>query len=192
MTKQATTRSAADDATNAADDVKNVATDVATDARNVAVDAGNEVAERTVVGLKEASAKAISMTADTQKSLGDTIEKFSKRLQGLSSFNQQNLAALAKSSEIASKALGSIGSEVAAYTKNSYEERLAAAQDISTARTVAELIEKQTSFAQHAYEGWAKQAAKLSEIYTSAAQDIAAPLGERISTATEEMKSIGR
>ena len=170
MTKQATARRAADDARNTAD----------------------EAAERTVVGLKEASAKAVSMTANTEKSLGDTFEKFSQRLQGLSSFNQQNLAALAKSSEIASKALGSIGSEVAAYTRKSYEDRLAAAQDISTAKTVAELFEKQTSFAQHAYEGWAKQAAKLSEIYTSAAQDIAAPLGERVSTATEELKSIGR
>ena len=132
----------------------------ATDAKNVAVDAGNEVAERTVVGLKKASAQAVSITADAQKSLGDNIEKFSQRLQNLSSFNQQNLEALAKSSEIAAKALGSIGSEVAAYTKKSYEDRLAAAEDISTAKTVTELIEKQTSFAQHAFESWAQQAAR--------------------------------
>ena len=190
MTKQATARSAVDDARTAADDARTVATDVATDAKNVAVDAGNEVAERTVVGLKKASAQAVSITADAQKSLGDNIEKFSQRLQDLSSFNQQNLEALAKSSEIAAKALGSIGSEVAAYTKKSYEDRLAAAQDISTAKTVAELIEKQASFAQHAFEGWAQQAARMSEIYTSAAKDIASPFGERVSAATEEMKSI--
>jgi phasin family protein len=189
MTKQATARSAADEAKAAAEDVKNVATDAAGDAKNVAVDAGNEAAERTVVGLKEASSKAISMTADTQKSMGESLEKVSQRLQGLSSFNQQNLEAFAKSSEIAAKALGSIGSEVAAYTKQSYEDRLAAAQDIASAKTFADLVEKQTSFAQHAYESWAKEAAKLSEIYTSAAKEIAAPLGERFSSATEEAKS---
>jgi phasin family protein len=158
----------------------------------VAEDAGNEAAERTVVGLKEASAKAVSMTADTQKSLGENIEKFSQRLQGLSSFSQQNLEAFARSSEISAKALESIGSEVAAYTKKSYEDRVAAAQDIASARTVVELVEKQTAFAQHAFEGWAQQAARMSAIYTAAAKDIAAPLGERVSAATEEMKSISR
>jgi phasin family protein len=188
MTRQTSARSAADDAKNAADDARNVEADVATDAKNVAVDAGNEIAERAVVGLKEASATAVSIAADAQKSVGDNIEKLSQRLQGLSSFNQQNLEAFARSSEIAVKALESIGSEVAAYTKKSYEDRLAAAQDISSAKTVAELIEKQASFAQHAFGGWAQQAVRVSEIYTSAARDIAAPLGQRISAATEDLK----
>jgi phasin family protein len=189
MTKT-TTRGAVEDATNAVDDIRDAVGDVATDAKNVAVEAGNEVAERAVVSLKEASATAISMTADAQQSLGNNIEKFSPRLQGLSTFNQQNLEALAKSSEIAAKALGSIGSEVAAYTRKSYEDRLAAAQDISSAKTAAELIEKQTSFAQHVFEGWAQQAARMSEIYTSAAKEIVSPFGERLSAATEELKSV--
>jgi phasin family protein len=189
MTKLTT---AADDTRNAADDAKRAATNVAVDAKNAAADAGNEVAERTIVGFKEASARAVSMNADTQKSMGENMEKFSHRLQGLSSFNQHNLEAFARSSEISAKALESIGSEVAAYTKKSYEDQVAAAQDISTAKTVAELVEKQTSFAQHAFEGWAQQAVKLSAIYTSAAKDIAAPLGERFSAATEEMKSVSR
>jgi phasin family protein len=192
MTKQATAGRAFDDATNAVDDSRNAVGDVATDAKNAAVEAGNELAERAVVSLKEASAKAVSMTADAQKALGDNIEKFSQRLQGLSAFNQQNLEALAKSSEIAAKALGSIGSEVAAYTRKSYEDRLAAAQDISTAKTVAELIEKQASFAQHAFEGWAQQAARMSELYTSTAKEIVSPFGERVSAATEELKSVTR
>src|SRR5918992_5313246 len=87
MTKQVTAGSAADDAKNAAGDARNLTTDVAADAKNVVVDVGHEVAERAVVGLKEASAKAVSITADAQKLLGDSIEKFSPRLQGLSAFN---------------------------------------------------------------------------------------------------------
>jgi phasin family protein len=174
MTKQATARRTADETKYAADDAKHAENNAAADIKNVAADAGNEVAERMVVGSKEASARASSMTADAQKSMGDNMEKFSHRLQGLSSFNQHNLEAFARSSEISAKALESIGSEFAAYTKKSYEDRVAAAQDISTAKTVAELVEKQTSFAQHAFEGWAQQAVKLSAIYTSAAKDIAA------------------
>ncbi len=192
MTKQAAARQTADEAKYATDDAKHAANNAAADTKNLAADAGSEVAERTVVGFKEASARASSMTADAQKSMGDNMEKFSHRLQGLSSFNQHNLEAFARSSEISAKALESIGSEFAAYTKKSYEDRVAAGQDISTAKTMAELVEKQTSFAQHAFEGWAQQAVKMSAIYTSAAKEIAAPLGERFSAATEEMKNIGR
>jgi phasin family protein len=192
MTKQATARRTADEAKYAADDAKHAANTVVDETSNVAADAGSEVAERTVVGFKEASARASSMTADAQKSMGERMEKFSHRLQGLSSFNQHNLEAFARSSEISAKALESVGSEFAAYTKKTYEDRVAAAQDISTAKTVAELVEKQTSFAQHAFESWAQQAIKMSAIYTSAAKDIAAPLGERFSAAAEEWKSIGR
>jgi phasin family protein len=192
MTRRATARNAADDVRNVADDAANAATDVANDVQKQAADAGNQAAERTVVGLREATAKAVSQSADTQKSLGENIEKFSQRMQGLSSFSQQNLEAFARSSEITAKALESIGGEVAAYTKKSYEDRVAAAQEISSAKTLTELVEKQTSFAQLAFENWAQQAIRISAIYTSAAQDIAAPLGERISSATEEMKSVAR
>jgi phasin family protein len=164
--------------------------DLAVDVKNTAADAGNETAERVVAGLKEASARAASLAADTQKSLADNMEEFSRRLQRVNSFNQQNLEAFAKSSEIAAKALQGIGNEVAAYTKKSYEERLAAAQDIATAKTVAELIEKQTSFAQNAFEGWVQQATKVNEIYASAAKDIAAPIGQRFTAAAEEVKSL--
>jgi phasin family protein len=192
MTKQATARNAADDAKTADDEARKAATNAANDVKNQAADAGDEAAERTVVGLKEATAKAVSRTAETQKSLGENIEKATRQMQGMSAFNQQNLEALTRSSEITAKALQSIGSEVAAYTKQSYEDRVAAAREISSARSLTELVEKQTSFAQHAFEGWAQQAIRISEIYTSAAKDIAAPLGERISSATEEMKSVGR
>ncbi len=185
MTKQATARHAADDAAN-------VVTNVANDAKNLAADAGDEVAERTVAGFKEASAKAAGLTADAQKSLDETVEKVTQRVQGVSAFSQQNLEAFARSSEITATALKDIGGEVAAYTKRSFEDRVAAAQDISTAKSLTELVEKQTSFAQHAFEGWAERAIRISAICTSAAKDIAAPLGERISSATEEMKSVAR
>lgn len=192
MTKQASARHAGDNARNIADDAANKLADVATEAKTLAAEAGEEVAERTVAGLKEASAKALSLTADTRRSLGETVEKVSQRLQGVSSFSQQNLEAFARSSEITATALKDIGGEVAAYSKRSFEDRVAAAREISASKTLTELVEKQTSFAQQALESWAQQAIRISAIFTSAAKDIAAPLGERFSSATEEMKGIAR
>lgn len=164
--------------------------DIAADATNTATDFGKQTAERFVGSVKEASAKAATLAADSQKTLGENVEDFSKRLQGVSTFNQLTLEAFAKSSEIAGKAFEGIGREVAAYTKTSFEERVAEAQDLATAKTLPELFEKQTAFARSAFEGWAQQAIRISAIYTSAAKDIAGPLGERLSSAAEEMKSI--
>ena len=199
MTNQSATRTAADDIKNTADETRNAANRVAADTmraadetRKTATDVGNEVTERTVAGLKEASAKAVSMTADTQKSLGENIEKYSQSLREMSSISKRNFDAFAKSSEITVKAFENFGGEVAAYTKKFREDRLAAAKDIFGAKTVADLVEKQTTHAQHAFEDWAQQAIKLNAIYSSATKDVAVPLGERLTAATEEMKSIAR
>ena len=162
--------------------------DVAADATNNVAELGKQTAQRSVKSVKEAGAKAASIVADTQKALAVNVEDFSKRLQGLSSFNQESLEAFAKSSEVAAKAFESIGNEIAAYTKTAFEERVAAVQDFGTAKTVTELFEKQTAFAQSAVEGWVHQASKMKEIYTAAAKDIAAPIGQRFSAAAEKVK----
>ena len=163
--------------------------DVAADATNNATEFGKQTAERVVGSVKEAGAKAASLAADTQKALGANVEDFSRRLQGVSSFNQQTLEAFARSSEVATKAFENIGREVATYTKTSFEERVAAVQDLATSKTLAELFEKQSSFARIAFEGWMQQASKMSEIYTAAAKDIAAPIGQRFSAAADELKA---
>ena len=163
--------------------------DVAADPTNTATEFGKQTSERVATSVKEASAKAASLAADTQKALGANAEDFSKRLQGVSAFNQQTLEAFTQSSEIAAKAFESIGREVADYTKTAFEERVAAVQDLATAKTLPELFEKQTSFARTAFEGWMQQASKISEIYTAAAKDIAAPIGQRFSAAAEEVKA---
>ena len=162
---------------------------VAADATNAVTEFGKQTAERVVETAKEASAKAASLAAETQKALGANVEDFSKRMQGVSSFNQQTLEAFTQSSEIAAKAFESIGREVADYTKTAFEERVAAVQDLATAKTLPELFEKQTSFARTAFAGWMQQASKMSEIYTAAAKDIAAPIGQRFTAAAEEVKA---
>ena len=85
--------------------------DVAADATNTATEFGKQAAERVVGSVKEAGAKAANLAPDKQKALGDNLEDFSKRLQGVSTFNQHTLEAFAKSSEIAGKAFEGIGRE---------------------------------------------------------------------------------
>ena len=139
--------------------------------------------------MQEATAKVETFVADTQKTVTEQFEKLSKGLEGLTSFGQENVDAFVKSGEIAAKAAEGIGTEISAYSKKSFEDGVAAAQDFASAKTLTELFEKQTSYAQTAFEGFVSQATKMNEIYVAAAKDISAPLGARVSAATDAMKS---
>ena len=139
--------------------------------------------------VQEAAAKVESFVADTQKTVTEQFEKLSKGFEGLTTFGQENVDAFVKSSEIAAKAAEGIGTEIGAYSKKSFEDGVAAAQDFASAKTLTELFEKQTSYAQTAFEGFVSQATKMHEIYVAAANDITAPLGARVTAATEALKS---
>lgn len=154
-------------------------------ARDQVEDAANKVKSMS----RGTTAKAESVAADSQKVVSEQFDKFSRSLENMSALGQDNLDALVKSSEIAAKAAEGIGSELSAFSKKAFEDTVAAAQDISQARSMTELFEKQTTFAQTAFEGWMHQATKMNEIYVAAAKDISAPLGERMSSASDRMKS---
>jgi phasin family protein len=139
--------------------------------------------------MQDATAKVETFVADTQKTMTEQFEKLSKGFEGLTSFGQENVDAMVKSSEIAAKAAEGIGSEISAYSKKAFEDGVAAAQELAGAKTMTELFEKQTAFAQSAFEGFFSQATKMNEIVTAAAKDIGAPLGARVTKATEAMKS---
>lgn len=139
--------------------------------------------------IKETTSKVESMAADTQKTVTEQFDKISKSFEGMTAFGQENLDAMVKSSEIAAKAAEGIGSEISAFSKKSFEEGVAAAQDLASAKSMTELFEKQTAFAQSALEGWMHQATKMNEICVSASKEIMAPLGARMNAATDAVKS---
>ena len=139
--------------------------------------------------MQDATAKVETFVADAQKNATEQFEKLSNGFEGLTTFSQENVDALVKSSEIAAKAAEGIGTEISAYSKKSFEDGVAAAQDFASAKTLTELFEKQTSYAQSAFEGFVSQATRMNEIYVAAAKDISAPLGARVTAATEALKS---
>jgi phasin family protein len=139
--------------------------------------------------MQDATAKVETFVADTQKTVTEQFEKLSKGLDSLTTFGQDNVDAIVKSSEIAAKAAEGIGTEISAYSKKAFEDGVAAAQDFASAKTMTELFEKQTSYAQSAFEGFVSQATKMNEIYVAAAKDISAPLGARVNAATDALKS---
>ena len=140
---------------------------------------------------KTASATVEEFTADAQKTMTEGMEKMTKGFEELTAFSQENVDAVVKSSEIATKAAEGIGSELGAYSKKAFEDSVAAAEDLASAKNITELMEKQTAFAQSAFEGFIAQATKMNEIYMAAAKDISAPINQRFTSAADSFKNFG-
>lgn len=131
-----------------------------------------------------------TIAADTQKAAQEQFEKLSTGVEKLTAFGQENVDAFVKSSEIAAKAAEGIGSEVSAYSKKAFEDGVAAAQDFASAKTVTELFEKQTAFARASFDGAVKQATKMNDLLAATAKDVSKPLNERVTAASEAVKSL--
>jgi phasin family protein len=182
------TKQAGDKAVKAGNDIANEATEATRQVGDKAVEASRNATNAAQGAARETAARSEAFVNDTKKTVSEQLEKFSRGFEGLTQFNQENLDAIVKSSETVAKAAESIGSELSAYSKKAFEDGVAAAQDLASARTVTELFEKQTAYAQTAIEGWVHQATKMNEIYIAAAKDISAPLGRRVTAATEAFR----
>lgn len=138
---------------------------------------------------KAAATKVEEFAADAQKTMTEGMEKMTKGFEDMTAFGQENMDAMSKSAEIAAKAFEGIGTEMTAYSKKSFEDGVAAAQDLATAKNMTELFEKQSAFAQSSFESMMSQATKMNEIYVAAAKDIMAPLSARFTAAADAMKT---
>lgn len=126
--------------------------------------------------------------AETGKTIDAGARQARKGMEAAAAFGQGNIEAIVASSTIATKALEMMTSEVAAYSKKSYEDGMAAAKELSSCRNVAELVEKQTAFQRKSLESLIAEASKLNELYAAAAKEAFEPLGKRFSEAVEMVK----
>lgn len=146
-----------------------------------------EMATKTV---KDATAQIETIAADAQKTMNDTMGKMSKSMEDMTSFGQDNMDAMVKSSEIATKAAEGFTAEMTTFSKKSFEEGVAAAKDMAAAKNVTELFEKQSAFFTASMDGFMKQAAKFNEMTMSASKDVFEPVNARATAATDMVKGM--
>ena len=137
----------------------------------------------------EATQKVEEFTNEAQKSVEQGVEKMAESMEDLASFNQNNMEAMMAASKRAAKAAEDINAELAAFTKKSYEDSMAAAKEMTSAKSVSELFEKQTNFTKSMMEAFLAQSTKMNELATSAGKECFEPLGQRVNASTEMFKT---
>jgi phasin family protein len=138
---------------------------------------------------KMANQQVEEFTNEAKRSMEEGVERMSKGFEDVTQFGQDNVEAMVASSKVMAKAAEEMNAEVIAFSKKSYEDSMAAAKEIASARTMPEFFEKQTAFAKTSFETFVAEATKLNEMYSQAAKDAFAPLNARFTAAAEIVKT---
>lgn len=99
-----------------------------------------------------------------------------KNFDDVQKISKDNLDAAMKSFGAVSKGVQAIATEVADYSKKSFEDGTAAAEKLFGAKSLDKAIEIQTEFAKSAYESFVANATKLGELYANLAKESYKPL----------------
>lgn len=134
-------------------------------------------------------AQAEQLQAKGTQALREGVEKTSATMAELSAQSKQNMEALTASATAAQKGAEALSAQVVSYSKTSWENGVAAAQTISQARSVQELIELQTNFAKSAMETYLSEVTKMTETLTGSVKDSFKPINERVTASVEKFQA---
>ena len=94
-----------------------------------------------------------------------------KNFEDLQQVSKENVDITMKSMGAASKSAQAIATEIADYSKKSFEESSAALEKLFGVKSVEKAIELQTAYAKTAYEGFVAEATKIGEMYAAMAKE---------------------
>jgi hypothetical protein len=98
-----------------------------------------------------------------------------KNFDDVQKMSKDSMDATMKSFGVLSKASQSIATEVADYSKKSFEDGTKVMEKLFSAKSLDKAIEIQTDYAKSAYEGFVAQATKISELYADLAKETYKP-----------------
>ena len=138
---------------------------------------------------KIANQQVEEFTAEAKRSMEEGVERMSKGFEDVTQFGQENVEAMVASGKVMAKVAEEMNAEVIAFSKKSFEDSMAAAKEMASARSVPEFFEKQTSFTKTSFESFVAEATKLNEMYAQAAKEAFAPINARFTAAAEMVKA---
>src|SRR5262245_44538584 len=98
-----------------------------------------------------------------------------KNFDDIQNMSKANADATVQSFEGVTKATQAIATEIADYSKRSFEHGARAAEKLIGAKSLDKVIEVQSEYAKTAYDGYVSEVAKLGELYTDLAREVFKP-----------------
>lgn len=119
----------------------------------------------------------------------DGVEKSLTALNEVNAQGKRNMEAVTASVTAAAKGAEALGAQVVAYSKKAFEDQVAQAKALASARSVQEVVELQTAYAKVAMEGYIAEMNRASETVSAAVKDSLRPLNERATSVVEQFQA---
>jgi phasin family protein len=129
------------------------------------------------------------ITAASNVAFKDGVEKTLTALNDANALSKKNLEAVVASVTAATKGAEALGAHAMAFSKSSFENQVAAAKSLSSAKSVQEVVELQTAFAKTALETYMAEMGRMSEIVSASVKDSMKPLNERMTAMVERLQA---
>ena len=161
-------------------------TRVATPQRAALVPAATAAKDVTMDTIKTMTDKTQAMFAgaDTKGAL----EKGQKMFEEMNSFSKGNIEAIVESTKIAAKGFETLGQDVAAYAKKSFEEATAAAKTLASVKSPTEFVKLQSDYVRGAFDMMVAETSRSTEAMLKLAGEVAQPISNRVALAAEKVK----
>ncbi|MEJ6788479.1 TIGR01841 family phasin [Brevundimonas sp. BR2-1] len=153
-----------------------------------------ETAANTVKASAEKAQATFQANAEQAQAAGakafrEVADKSAAGISELNAQGKQNLEALVASAAAAQKGVETLSAQGVAFTKKSWEDGVAAAQSMSQARSIQELLELQTTWAKSASEAWLAEVTKATDVVTASVKDSFKPINERVTASVEKFQA---
>ena len=119
----------------------------------------------------------------------EVADKSAASLSELNVQGKQNLEALVASAAAAQKGVEALSAQSVAFTKKSWEDGVAAAQSMTQARSIQELLELQTTWAKSATEAYLAEVTRATDVMTASVKDSFKPINERVTASVEKFQA---
>jgi phasin family protein len=145
-----------------------------------------KIIETTVTDIKEGVAKATAGFEATQTKMKEGVEKAMKTAEELVAFNQGNIEALVKASQIWATGMQDLSKHLAAAAQASLDESMSALKALTGAKSLKDAFELQSSFARAAMEKSLAESGKLTDASFKLTEQALAPITARVTVAVEK------
>jgi phasin family protein len=128
-------------------------------------------------------------TAAGDQAFRDGVEKSIAGLNEVNAASKRNLEAVVESVTAATKGAETLGANTLAYSKASWENATNAAQAMTAAKSIQEVMEVQTNWAKTAIEAYLAEVTRATDIVSASVKDSFKPINERATAAVERFQS---
>jgi phasin family protein len=123
------------------------------------------------------------------ESLKDGFEKLASSYEQLVAFNKETAEAVIECATKAGKGVETINSEVFTFSRASMDDGIAATKAILAAKSLQEVVERQSEYTKAALEAYVAEMSKVREMALDTAKAASEPLQARVTAFAEFVQS---